>query len=141
LRQSELPHYPGLHPLIAGLNKPYPEPDWAQLGGIRILLKCDSGMPEWKKIWPHLIDLGVIGIILTINKKEALFPRNHRILVRNHGLSFLPIGVCCMLSGRLQGFIPQKMAHFEEHILTLHTEHAKHFELTVHVAGVVLCWF
>jgi hypothetical protein len=26
-----------------------------------------------------------------------------------------------MLSGRLQGFIPQKLAHFEEHILTLHT--------------------
>jgi hypothetical protein len=24
-------------------------------------------------------------------------------------------------SGRLQGFIPQKLAHFEEHILTLHT--------------------
>jgi hypothetical protein len=32
-----------------------------------------------------------------------------------------PIGACCMLSGQLQGFIPQKMAHFEEHILTLHT--------------------
>jgi hypothetical protein len=26
-----------------------------------------------------------------------------------------------MLSGRLQGFIPQTLAHFEEHILTLHT--------------------
>jgi hypothetical protein len=26
-----------------------------------------------------------------------------------------------MRSGRLQGFIPQKLAHFEEHILTLHT--------------------
>jgi hypothetical protein len=33
----------------------------------------------------------------------------------------LPIGACFMLSGRLQGFIPQKLAHFEEHILTLHT--------------------
>jgi hypothetical protein len=32
-----------------------------------------------------------------------------------------PIGACCMRSGRLQAFIPQKMAHFEEHILTLHT--------------------
>jgi hypothetical protein len=32
-----------------------------------------------------------------------------------------PIGACCMRSGRLQGFIPQKLAHFEEHILTLHT--------------------
>jgi hypothetical protein len=26
-----------------------------------------------------------------------------------------------MRSGRLQGFIPQKLAHFEEHILMLHT--------------------
>jgi hypothetical protein len=26
-----------------------------------------------------------------------------------------------MLSDRLQEFIPQKLAHFEEHILTLHT--------------------
>jgi hypothetical protein len=26
-----------------------------------------------------------------------------------------------MLSVRLQGFIPQKLAHFEKHILTLHT--------------------
>jgi hypothetical protein len=25
-----------------------------------------------------------------------------------------------MLSGRLQGFIPPKLAHFEEHILALH---------------------
>jgi hypothetical protein len=33
-----------------------------------------------------------------------------------------PIGAYCMLSGRLQGFIHQKLAHFEEHILTLHTE-------------------
>jgi hypothetical protein len=33
-----------------------------------------------------------------------------------------PIGACCMLSGRLQGFIHQKLAHFEEHILMLHTE-------------------
>jgi hypothetical protein len=32
-----------------------------------------------------------------------------------------PIGACCMLSGRLQGFIPKKNAHFEELILTLHT--------------------
>jgi hypothetical protein len=32
-----------------------------------------------------------------------------------------PIGACCMFSGRLQGFIPQKLAHFEEHILTMHT--------------------
>jgi hypothetical protein len=32
-----------------------------------------------------------------------------------------PIGACCVRSGRLQGFIPQKLAHFEEHILTLHT--------------------
>jgi hypothetical protein len=32
-----------------------------------------------------------------------------------------PIGACCMRSGRLQGFIPQKLAHFDEHILTLHT--------------------
>jgi hypothetical protein len=32
-----------------------------------------------------------------------------------------PIGACCMRSGRLQGFIPQNLAHFEEHILTLHT--------------------
>jgi hypothetical protein len=32
-----------------------------------------------------------------------------------------PIGACCILSGRLQRFIPQKLAHFEEHILTLHT--------------------
>jgi Ran GTPase-activating protein (RanGAP) involved in mRNA processing and transport len=31
-----------------------------------------------------------------------------------------PLGACCMLSGRLQGFIPQKLAHFEEHMLTLH---------------------
>jgi hypothetical protein len=31
------------------------------------------------------------------------------------------IGACCVRSGRLQGFIPQKLAHFEEHILTLHT--------------------
>jgi hypothetical protein len=32
-----------------------------------------------------------------------------------------PNGASCMLSGRLQGFIPQKLAHFEENILTLHT--------------------
>jgi hypothetical protein len=32
-----------------------------------------------------------------------------------------PIGACCMLSGRLQSFIPQKLALFEVHILTLHT--------------------
>jgi hypothetical protein len=38
-----------------------------------------------------------------------------------------PIGACCVLSGRLQGFIPKKMAHFEEHILTLHTAcHVRH---------------
>jgi hypothetical protein len=33
-----------------------------------------------------------------------------------------PIGACCVRSGRLQGFIPQKLARFEEHILTLHTD-------------------
>jgi hypothetical protein len=32
-----------------------------------------------------------------------------------------PIGACCVRSGRLQGFIPQELTHFEEHILTLHT--------------------
>jgi hypothetical protein len=35
-----------------------------------------------------------------------------------------PIGAYSLLSGRLQGFIPQKLAHFEEHILTLHTVRA-----------------
>jgi hypothetical protein len=34
---------------------------------------------------------------------------------------FHPIDACYMLSGRLQSFIPRKRAHFEEHILTLHT--------------------
>jgi hypothetical protein len=47
-----------------------------------------------------------------------------------------PIGACCVRSGRLQGFIPQKLAHFEEHILTLHTERGSvrgrfPFDLTV----------
>jgi hypothetical protein len=32
-----------------------------------------------------------------------------------------PIGACCMLSGRLQGFIPRKWTHLQDHILTLHT--------------------
>jgi hypothetical protein len=59
---------------------------------------------------------------LTINKKYALFPRNHRKLVRPEIMVFRshPIGACCVRSVRLQGFIPQKLAHFEEHILTLH---------------------
>jgi hypothetical protein len=26
-----------------------------------------------------------------------------------------------MLSGRLQGFIPRELAHFQDHVLTLHT--------------------
>jgi hypothetical protein len=59
------------------------------------------------------------------NKKQALFPRNHRQLVSPEIMVFcshpIAIGACCMLSGRLRGFIPQKLAHFEEHILTLHT--------------------
>jgi hypothetical protein len=36
-----------------------------------------------------------------------------------------PIGACCVRSGRLRGFIPQKLAHFEEHILTLHMHTAR----------------
>jgi hypothetical protein len=58
---------------------------------------------------------------LTINKKICPFSsessKTPEIMVfRSH-----PIGACCMRSCRLQGFIPQKLAHFEEHILTLHT--------------------
>jgi hypothetical protein len=41
-----------------------------------------------------------------------------------------------MLSGRLQGFIPQKLAHFEEHIVTLHTARAGPLRLHVQYLGM-----
>jgi hypothetical protein len=48
-----------------------------------------------------------------------------------------PIGACCVRSGRLQGFIPQKLAHFEEHILTLHTACACETQKGLHAARFV----
>jgi hypothetical protein len=49
------------------------------MGGTQILPEGDSGMPEGLKIWPRIVDLGVIGIILTINKKYML-SWNHQSL-------------------------------------------------------------
>jgi hypothetical protein len=53
-----------------------------------------------------------------------------------------PIGACCMRSGRLYGFIPQTLAHFEEHILTLHTARVQRCHATcsesLHFVGLAI---
>jgi hypothetical protein len=63
---------------------------------------------------------------LTINQKLALFPWNHRNLVSPEimviVLTPLVHAVCFLVDCRASS--PQKLAHFEEHILTLHTEWA-----------------
>jgi hypothetical protein len=46
-----------------------------------------------------------------------------------------------MLSGRLQGFIPQKMAHFEEHILTLHTVRSQGLQVLSDPIGLQVALF
>jgi hypothetical protein len=117
-RPSGLNHYPGLHQLISGFNKPTREANRVGFGFRSMAtLECPNG----KTFRPQIIDLWVIGIMLTVNTKKAFFPWNHRNFASPEIIVFCsnPIGACCMLSGRFQGFIPPKWAHFHDHILSI----------------------
>jgi hypothetical protein len=57
-----------------------------------------------------------------MNKETPLFLKS----LKFRKSSSHPIGACCMLYGRLQGFIPRKPAKFQDHILRLHTVRLVH---------------
>jgi hypothetical protein len=73
-----------------------------------------------------MIDPPVIEIILTKNTEGLFFGIIDICKSTNRHPAqkcSQPIGACCMLSDQFQGFIAQKIAHFQDHILTLQTVH------------------
>jgi hypothetical protein len=91
----------------------HPNPD-----GYRLGFGCWNG----KNLRLQIVDLRVIGIILTTTKKNAFALGIIEILsLKITVFCSHPIGACCKLSGQFRAS-SLKMGTFQSHVLALHTE-------------------